>query len=284
MSGIEGASGRPNETRGVSKNTANAKVENTTGDTLNIQRVAELSQLPRESAWMNIPVRIATAGYSASPEGYENFSQNLLDKLVAKLQGSGQVGLVTSPTADKGSIDAISSLSAQRNKAPIRYVTCEDYVQYIKPENFPEELKKDVFAAQPKYVLPTKELYSQATAEMSNVFIAFEGRDTTVGDMVNAIKAGNKVIIVDNENHNPDLWDYDRSRPMDASEYIEAKVGGDGLLPWLEDKGFDHDFLMQYEDRIKENLSVVNLDKSSNMETAIDYIAGKITGRELIAA
>lgn len=284
MTGIDGAMGRPDETRGVSKNSAGAEANNTTGDTLNIQRVSELSKLPRESAWMNTPFRIATAGYSAPPDGYESFSQTLLDRIVAKLQETGQVGLVTSPTADKGSIDAITSLSAQRNKAPIRYVTCEDYVQYIQPDNFPAELKKDSFSAQPKYVLPDKELYSKATAEMSNVFMAFEGRDTTVGDMVNAIKAGNKVIIVDNEDHNPDLWDYDRSRPMDASEYIEAKVGGDGLLPWLADKGFDPNFLKEYEEQIKENLTVVNLDKSSNLEAAVDYITGKITGHELVTA
>jgi hypothetical protein len=199
-----------------------------------------------------------------------------LDGVVSKLKDKGSVSLVTSPTADKGSIDAITSLSAQRNRVPVKYVTTEGYVKYINPDNFPDELNIEAFAKQPKYVLPTKEAYSEATAKLSNIFIGFEGRDTTVGDMVNAIKAGNKVVIIDNEDHNPDLWDNAKSRPQDASEYVEVKLSGDELLPWLVDKGFTAEFLEKYEREIRENLVVVNVDKSIDTDKAIDLVVSKL--------
>lgn len=232
----------------------------------NLVQVDSASQVPQSGGWTNIPVRIATAGYSAAPDGYEAPTQMFVNTLVGEL--SGQVGLVTSPTADKGSIDAISTVAAHASRIPVKYVTAKDYVGYINPDNFPTQgIRRDQYLAEPKYVLPTKQEYSIATAQVSNAFLATGGRDATVGDFVNAIKKGNKVVILDNRQIKADVWNPSKLRPDNASAYLVAKLAGEDL-PELPGNGFTSEFRSQYATQIASLVKVVTINSSADVATA----------------
>src|SRR6185437_14019270 len=73
--------------------------------------------------------RLMLTGYSAAPEGYAERTHSLVSALVDKL-GADKTALITSPTADKGSIDAIGTLVGQKSGAKIMYITSQDYVGY----------------------------------------------------------------------------------------------------------------------------------------------------------
>jgi len=77
---------------------------------INLENAKDITSRADE-AFKGTSFRIATAGYSAPPEGYEGATTRFLEELINQL-GADKVGIVTSPTADKGSIDAISSTVA----------------------------------------------------------------------------------------------------------------------------------------------------------------------------
>jgi len=263
------------KTGGIQQTNQAGITSNPNGNELNLVRIDNASKVPQDSAWVGINNRIATAGYSAAPEGYEAPTQEFVDSLVNEL--SGQVALVTSPTADKGSIDAISTVSAHKANVPMKYVTAEGYVKYINPENFPEQgIRKDRFAAEPKYVLPNSDEYSKATAEVSNSFLATGGRDTTVGDFVNAIKKGNKVIVLNNENIDASIWDEAKERPNNASAYLKAVLSGEDL-PLIPGKGFTQEFLTEYADDISKLVKVVDIEKNGSAQIAAKEAASFLT-------
>ena len=189
--------------------------------------------------------RIATAGYSAPPEGYEATTKDFLKALDAQL-GTKDTAFVTSPTADKGSIDAITSEVAGFEGGKLFYTTAQDYVEYINPNNFPESINKEAYAKVPKFVLPDAESYSQATAECSNAFIATGGRNATVSDFVNAIKKGNKAVILENTVLNVPAWGESKGRVENASKYLaeQIKAVKEGKqLPYPEVGEFTRDFI-----------------------------------------
>lgn len=226
-------------------------------------------------------VRIATAGYSAAPSGYEAPTRELLEKLTEKL--GSRVGLVSSPTADAGSIDAITTSVGQKHKAPVLNVTAESYVAYIKPESFPADIDRAAFAAAPKHVFADAAEYSKATAEASNVFLATGGRDATIGDFVNALKKGNKVVLLDNPAL-PGAQVFDkRGRPENAVALL-AKVLKDGKLPAdltedqervLLNKGLTNGFLERNAAALKSLVTVVSLGEG--VDAAVAAAAAAIT-------
>ncbi len=235
----------------------------------NLVRVNKAENVPQESAWIGLSCRIATAGYSAAPEGYEAPTQLFVNALVNELGGAGNVGLVTSPTADKGSIDAISTIAAHGSRLPIKYVTAEGYVQYINPDNFPKEgIDNNRYKAEAKYVLPDNDEYSRATSVVSNSFLATGGRDATVGDFVNAIKRGNKVVILDNKFVKADVWDSKKNRPNNASAYLAQKLAGDTTLPLIPGKGFTQEFVDQNKEAIARLVKVVTVADEADINRA----------------
>jgi hypothetical protein len=221
-------------------------------------------------------MRLATAGYSAPPEGYEAPTTAFLKRFV-ELLGHDNVGLVTSPTADKGSIDAISTVVGQQQQLPMLYVTAQDYVDYIKPENFPEGLDRGGFAEAPKHVFANAAAYSAATAEASNTFVATGGRDATVGDFVNAVKKGNRVVIIDNEALGGPQWDEKKSRPNNGAAYLSRRLAGDAALPDLPGKGFDEIFLHERALGIQKLVKDVKLTPD-NLEEAAGQAALHVLG------
>lgn len=224
----------------------------------NLVRVERAENIPQESSWFGLQHKLATAGYSAAPEGYEAETQIFLNSLVHLLGGAGSVGLVTSPTADKGSIDAISTTAASLWKLPLKYVTAEGYVKYINPDNFPKEgIDLNRYQAEPKFVLPTNEEYSRATSVVSNSLLVTGGRDATVGDFVNAIKQGNKVVILDNQLVKASVWDEKKNRPNNASLYLAQMIEGNTELPFIPSKGFTKEFLEENKEAIASLVKVI---------------------------
>lgn len=206
--------------------------------------------------------RIATAGYSAPPEGYETTTKDFLKALDAQL-GTKDTAFVTSPTADKGSIDAITSEVAGVEGGKLFYTTAQDYVEYINPDNFPESINKEAYAKVPKFVLPDAESYSQATAECSNAFIATGGRNATVSDFVNAIKKGNKAVILENTALNVPAWGESKGRVENASKYLaeQIKAVKEGKqLPYPEVGEFTKDFIEKNIDKIDKLVRAYQVD------------------------
>jgi len=209
-----------------------------------------------------MPYRIATAGYSAPPSGYEEPTRNFLKALDGEL-GVRSTAFVTSPTADKGSIDAITSEVTGMSKDKLFYTTAQDYVDYINPSNFPNTIDTKAYSEIPKYVLPNGAEYSKATAEASNVFVATGGRNATVSDFCNGIKKGNKAIVLNNPAIETPAWGEAKGRVENASKYLaeqlEAFKSGKAL-PHPEIGGFTQEFLAKNSEKLSKLVQVVTLD------------------------
>lgn len=206
--------------------------------------------------------RIATAGYSAPPEGYEVSTREFL-KALDKQLGSKQTSFVTSPTADKGSIDAITTEVAGFDKGRLFYTTAQDYVDYINPENFPATIDKTSYSTVPKFVLPDAASYSAATAQASNAFIATGGRNATVSDYVNAIKNGNKAVILDNTSLDVPTWGEAKNRVENASKYLSEQIKAvrEGReLPYPEIGEFTRQFIEENITKIEALTRTYQID------------------------
>ena len=119
---------------------------------VNVATAREVGEIAKKEIG-TMPYRIATAGYSAPPQGYEDATKQFLKMLDGEL-GTRSTAFVTSPTADKGSIDAITSEITGLNKGKIFYTTAQDYVEYINPKNFPETIDTVAYSKLPKHFLP----------------------------------------------------------------------------------------------------------------------------------
>ena len=205
---------------------------------------------------------IATAGYSSPPEGYETITSEFLQAFVQEL-GRAKTGLVTSPTSDKGSIDAMTTIAAQKENIPLLYITAKDYIQYINPYNFPEAILQDKYINTEKYVFPSPEEYSKATAESSDILLITGGRSATVSDFVNAVKKKNKVIILDNKNLGKVEWNEEKNRPNNGALYIIEEITAfrDGkALPYPDCGGLTYDFLEENYSEINSLIKVIEIN------------------------
>ena len=154
---------------------------------------------------------------------------------------------------------------------PLTYVTSENYVEYLDPAKFPEQgIDLVQYHTTPKFVLPTNEEYSRATSVVSNSFLATGGRDATVGDFVNAIKAKNKVIVLDNKLVKADVWDDKKSRPNNASAYLARKLAGDASLPLTPGQGFISEFLDESAEAIAALVKIVTIITEADVPRAVD--------------
>ena len=232
---------------------------------VNVKTAKEVGEIAKKAIG-TMPHRIATAGYSAPPEGYEESTKQFLKALDSEL-GTRSTAFVTSPTADKGSIDAITSEVSGMNDKKLFYVTAQDYVGYINPKNFPSTIDSVAYSKIPKYVLPDAAEYSKATAEASNVFVATGGRNATVSDFVNAINKGNKAIILDNPAINSPAWGEAKNRVENASEYLVSQLDAFNVgkeLPYPEVGEFTADYLAKNADKLNSLVKVVTIEGDDN--------------------
>lgn len=241
----------------TTKNTANPY------NIINIATAEEVGKIAKKEIGTK-PYRIATAGYSASPQGYEVATKKFLKMLDGEL-GTSSTAFVTSPTADKGSIDAITSEVTNLSKGKIFYTTAQNYVKYINPKNFPETIDTVAYSKLPKYVLPNSDEYSRATAEASNVFVATGGRNATVSDFVNALKKGNKAVVLNNPAIDTPAWGEDKNRVENASKYLleqlEAFNAGK-KLPYPEVGDFTNEFMAKNKTKLNELVKIITLEGS----------------------
>lgn len=168
-------------------------------------------------------LKVAVAGYSSAPDGYEIKTTAFLNELIGT-GDKGKTAIITSPTASKGSIDAIATEVAQANNAPITYLTAERYVKYIKPEEFPSAISTNKFNKAAKYAFGSGEDYSRAGADVSNSLIITGGRNVSVLDFKNAIDANNPVVLLRNNDLGGANFDVGRSSPNNAVAYIEEMI------------------------------------------------------------
>lgn len=228
---------------------------------INVATAEEVGKIAKKEIG-TMPYRIATAGYSAPPEGYENATKSFLKMLDGEL-GARSTAFITSPTADKGSIDAITSEITGLNKGKIFYTTAQDYVEYINPKNFPSTIDTAVYSKLPKHVLPTGAEYSKATAEASNIFVATGGRNATVSDFVNALKKGNKAVVLNNPAVDAPAWGAAKGRVENASKYLfeqlEAFKSGKAL-PHPEVGEFTAEFMAKNKSKLNNLVKIITLE------------------------
>jgi hypothetical protein len=227
-------------------------------------------------------VRLMISGYSKAPsDDYEPHSTKLVDGLVKKL-GADNTALVTSPTADKGSVDGVGTAVAQKNGIPAFYVTAKDYVPYINPDNFPSSIDKSIYEQQPKYVAADSAQYSDASAKASSALLLTGGRDQAVLDFVNNVKDNNGVVVWNDTSLPPQGFDTKKNRPNDAAGYVTAQLNAFNAgqpLPYPDVKGFNLDFLQKNKDLINSNVSILNVNASNDadLSAGIDKAADKLT-------
>ena len=202
--------------------------------------------------------RIATAGYSQNPpEGYEETAITFLSELENKL-GDSNTAYVTSPTTQKGSIDAVTTEVEGLGDNSIFYTTAQDYISYIGSDN--PAIDTQALQQVPKYVLPDAKSYSQATAAASNTFIAIGGKNTTVSDFVNAVKHGNKSVILDSAKIDTPAWDSENGTVGNASRYIAEQINAvqNGKpLPYPEVGEFTRQFIEENLDKFDNIVKII---------------------------
>lgn len=117
----------------------------------------------------------------------------------------------------------------------------------------------------PKYILPNGAEYSKATAEASNVFVATGGRNATISDFVNAIKKGNKAVILNNPAVEAPAWGQAKGRVENASKYLleqlEAFNAGKSL-PYPEVGEFTAEFMTKNKAKLNELVKIITLESA----------------------
>lgn len=190
---------------------------------LNLRRVNTSTEIPVPPSFRCAKVRLEVAGYSnsklsqASGYKYEEAMRGLVSK-----GGEGRVGLLVSPTADPGSVDAATTGAAFRAGMPLLSVTAEPYAKYIKEENLDAEIPRERYAAQPKFVLPDIESYVQANAELTNSWLAMGGGDIAGKAFRHHVELDHPIVLVD-DGRGPCL-SVEGLRSENASVWLAGKM------------------------------------------------------------
>ena len=243
--------------------------QNNPHNLMNVETAEEVGKMAQKEIGSK-PYRVATAGYSAPPEGYEESTKGFLEKLKEMLGGK-KTAFVTSPTASAGSIDAITTDVAGLKKGDIFYTSAQEYTEYINPSEFPATIDKKAYSKLVKHVLPNGAEYSKATAEASNMFIATGGRNATVSDFVNAINKGNKAVVLNNPSISAPAWGDAKKRVENASKYLleqfEAFKAGKEL-PYPEVGEFTKEFMTKNTSKLEKLMKIITLGGSDNASIA----------------
>lgn len=231
--------------------------------------------------------RIQVSGYSAPPSGsdYEKNTSAVLKGIADKLSP----GLITSPTADKGSVDAMTTGLSLEKGLPVLSITAKDYVGYIDPSKFPPSIDQAKYNEMPKHVFGDGAKYNQATALASNAFVASGGRDVTVFDFMRGIEAGNPAVLLVDQSLAQNLgakavWDGDKNRVNNGSQYLAEQLSSflkDGTLPHATVAkdgfgSFDKAWLDTNKAAIEKLVKVVPFAGAADVGAAADTAAAHI--------
>jgi hypothetical protein len=147
----------------------------------------------------NKPYRIATSGYSFNTEGYEKITKEFLSSIDDAL-GSKNTGYIYPPTLEKGSIYDISAQVSGLDKGKALFATAEDYFKDFKLEQLSDNVDLKKYVKTPTMVFPNSEIYTEATANASNVLVCTGGRKVAVKEIAEALKRKHKVVLLHNLN------------------------------------------------------------------------------------
>jgi hypothetical protein len=208
----------------------------------------------------NIAHRLAVVGYYFPPTSHYSASvTTFMDALVADL-GVRHSGIITTPSADKGSVDALSTLTAQAHNLPVLYVTTQEYAHEIKPEQFSDTVNLQKYKAVPKYMFANGDLYSQATARAATGLVVLGGRNDTVREFVNVIKEGKKAVVLVDDSFGPAYYP-GKNRAENAGLYLKEQIEswGSPSLKHPAVGGINATFLTQYQEAIAQNVLFLNI-------------------------
>lgn len=233
-----------------------------------------------ESRLAGRPHRLAWASYFAHPSPQaERRTERFARALVARLD-PGQVGSLNSPAQDPGSTDAIISALGRELGVPVVYVTARRYVPRLGPKGQPAALGADV------HVLPEPSMYSRAAALASNALVVTGGRDATIGDFVDAIEHGNRVVIVDDTESGGAAWNAASGRSDYTPAYLAQQLRSfktSGKLAHPPLRGLDEKFLREHWDRIQKLVRVIpvtdaTLESPATLDAAAAHLEGGLPG------
>jgi len=229
-------------------------------------------------------IRLAMIGYSAPPnEDYAKDTQEFLDTLADKIGATpDKLGVITSPTASVGSVDALSTELAHKKDLPLMYITAERYAKYIDPKALPKEnIDIDKYIKEPKYILPDEEQYSQAIAKMSNVTLACGGREITIQHVKDSIEQDSQVILLRNKKLG-EVWKLKENKETGETEKvlengtgylietIEAFNKGE-KLPHSDIRGFS-EFLKANKAKIEKNVKIFDIEDINDSDKSKELI------------
>lgn len=265
-----------------SSNQANDVTNISSTSILNQESLIRIDNVDQAVARASMPlqdksIKLAVVGYSAAPKGYEASTQDFLNGLIKEM-GVENVGLITSPTASKGSVDAMTILAAQTNQTGISLVTAEDYVGYIDLSQFPENVNVEAFNNAQKVILPDSASYSEVVSKTANTLLVTGGRNVSVLDFKNALEQGNRIVILDNNSLGGAQYDAVKNRPNNAAAYlieqIDAINNGE-VLPYPECEGLTKEFLEEYKGVSNENVLIVDINDETAILKAAQFIQGE---------
>ncbi len=164
---------------------------------------------------------IGFTGYSPLPEGYAERTTDFLNQLLPQI--GKNVKLITSPTADKGSIDALTTLAAQQHGLAMQYITAKDYLEYINPDNFPLTVDMAQYRSAKKIFADNKADYSEAQGLLSSTLICTGGRGTAIMDVINTVNSKGRVILVEGLSTAP-AFDANKGRADNAVAYLKEQL------------------------------------------------------------
>ncbi|GEM_PF-5248910 len=193
----------------------------------NIKEITSPDQVRREieESFAKVEMFFTLIGYSAPQGNYEEITMSVLAPLMEKISkelGKERFGILSSPTASQGSIDAASTVLSQMYDALMVYITAKSYLGYVEPEKFPgagnfkkiedflvnmdkADLMKNgtnlrEFLNAFKFVAENGDIYSKAVAQTKNVpnfAIIIGGRAVSIeNDLINAYEEGNEIFLI----------------------------------------------------------------------------------------
>ena len=212
------------------------------------------------------PYRIATSGYSFATEGYEEPTRAFIESIDKSL-GKENTGYVFPPTLDQGSIYEITAKISGLQKNKALFVTTDAFcAEYLKPENFSQNIDLKAFTQTPIYTLPTIGKYTSATANASNVIVCTGGRQIAVNEISEAIKRNNKVVLLLNMNLKNGTFNHAKNEVENAAKFFDSIRLFD-LSNYSQSEKLELQSLLKDKDKINElvRIYLVN-DKKSAVE------------------
>ncbi|MBR3627480.1 MAG: hypothetical protein IKN42_01380 [Elusimicrobia bacterium] len=264
----------------------------------NISEIKSAEQVRKEieKSFAKVEMFFSLIGYSAPQGDYEKITMSVLAPLMEKISkelGRERFGILSSPTASKGSIDATSTVLSQMYDALMVYVTAKNYLGYVETESFPNaETFKDIkkllgeidkqdlvkngtnlreFLNAFKFVAENGDVYSKAVAQTRNVpnfAIIIGGRAVSIeNDLLNAYYAGNEIFLVNSRRLAKQSDAITEKRAINNSvEYLLFLVG-------LIDKGV----IRLVDKNNKDDVSLINKDIVDLITDDIAFDVSKVT-------